>query len=716
MRIYRMRATFGKLEDQVLELQPGMNIIDAPNEWGKSTWCAFLVAMLYGIETRARTTKEALAEKEKYAPWSGSPMEGRMDLNWDGRDITIERRTKGRTPFGVFKAYETDTGLEVDELTAANCGQMLLGVEKSVFTRTGFLRLNDLPVTQDDALRRRLNALVTTGDESGAGDALGVKLKELKNACRYNKSGLLPRAEAELAELEDKQRDMVRLNREAEEIALRQEQTEAYLKQLENHQAALFYEAALKDQARVREAEQAYQEADARRERLEEECAELPGREAAEAKRRQVRDLQQQWMAAQAEAQALPTEPEAPEMVPAFAGMDPAALLDKVKADAARYDDLQKTLEKKPVLGWTLMALGLLSVAVCAVMQLWAAIGLGALVLAVGMVVFSGSQKQRKAAAAEAQILAGSYPWREPESWITEAECYVNRLNQYQNRLAQYRAAEETVNQRSAAVRLQMQSVTEGRDLRTVLEKLQQVIDRWNELDDARGDLKQAENYLQSIRAMAKSARKPEFEDGLTWPEGETVRLIGEYTARKNQLIEQLGKIRGTMNAMGDEQLLQTRIDNLRGRIADLEETAAALEIAQQTLAAATEQLQRRFAPRITERAKELFARLTDGRYDRLNLTRELAVDAAAAGELTVRSAQWRSEGTVDQLYIALRLAVAEELTPEAPLVLDDALVRFDDQRLQNALRLLDETAASKQVILFTCQDRERKLLAQAKK
>ena len=239
MRIYRMRATFGKLEDQVLELQPGMNIIEAPNEWGKSTWCAFLVAMLYGIETRARTTQAALAEKEKHAPWSGSPMEGRMDLNWNGRDITIERRTKGRTPFGVFKAYETETGLEVEELTAANCGQMLLGVEKSVFTRTGFLRLNDLPVTQDEALRRRLNALVTTGDESGAGEALGAKLKELKNACRDNRSGLLPKAEAELAALEDKQRELVRLNRDAQMIGTYQEQTETYLRQLKNHQTAI---------------------------------------------------------------------------------------------------------------------------------------------------------------------------------------------------------------------------------------------------------------------------------------------------------------------------------------------------------------------------------------------------------------------------------------------------------------------------------------------
>ena len=715
MRIYRMRATFGKLEDQVLELQPGMNIIEAPNEWGKSTWCAFLVAMLYGIETRARTTQAALAEKEKYAPWSGSPMEGRMDLNWNGRDITIERRTKGRTPFGVFKAYETETGLEVEELTAANCGQMLLGVEKSVFTRTGFLRLNDLPVTQDEALRRRLNALVTTGDESGAGEALGAKLKELKNACRYNRSGLLPKAEAELAALEDKQRELVRLNRDAQMIGIYQEQTETYLRQLKNHQAAIAYQNALADQARVRVAERAVTDAVARRDRLEGECAALPGKEAAEEKRRQVRDLQQQWMAVQEERQALPQEPEEPEKVAAFEGMEPAELLEKVQADAARYAVLCEKMEKKPVLGWICMILGLLAMAVSAALQLWVVLGLGALLLAFGMVAYSGNRKLYRDMKAEAEALADSYPWREPDRWMTEAESYLNRQNQYRSRLARHKAAQEALDQRTSMVRQQLQELTLGLELRQVLETLQQVIDHWSELEDARGDLKQAENYLQSIRAMAKTAVPPEYEDSLTLSELETNQKIGEYTLRKSQLIEQLGKLHGAMNAMGDEQVLQTRIDGLRKRIADLEETAAALDIAQQTLAAATEQLQRRFAPRIAERAKDLFAKLTGGRYDRLNLTRELTVDAAAAGEMTMRSAQWRSEGTVDQLYIALRLAVAEELVPDAPLVLDDALVRFDDQRLKNALSLLVEATASKQVILFTCQNRESEIYDELK-
>ena len=161
------------------------------------------------------------------------------------------------------------------------------------------------------------------------------------------------------------------------------------------------------------------------------------------------------------------------------------------------------------------------------------------------------------------------------------------------------------------------------------------------------------------------------------------------------------------VDSSGPSPSLQERIDTLHRRIEALEETCAALETAQQTLSMATEQLQRRFAPRITERARELFAALTDGRYDRLNLTRELAVNAGAEGEATLHSAQWRSEGTVDQLYFALRLAVAEELTPDAPLILDDALVRFDDRRLKNAMVVLGDAAQSKQVILFTCQSRE---------
>ena len=54
MLIKRMAASFGRLQNDTLELQPGLNILQAPNETGKSTWCAFLLSMLYGINSRER--------------------------------------------------------------------------------------------------------------------------------------------------------------------------------------------------------------------------------------------------------------------------------------------------------------------------------------------------------------------------------------------------------------------------------------------------------------------------------------------------------------------------------------------------------------------------------------------------------------------------------------------------------------------------------------
>ena len=273
MRIFKMTATFGKLEHETLSLKPGLNIIHAPNEWGKSTWCAFLMAMLYGLDTRAKSTKTALADKERYAPWSGSPMSGRIDLHWQGRDITIERNTRGRIPMGVFRAYETETGVDVPELTAANCGQLLLGVEQSVSRRAGFIRLSDLPVTQDEALRRRLNALVTTGDESGDGDRLEKELRELKNRCRYNRSGLIPQAEAEREDLEDKLEELDALEGQCRKLKIRLDEVKEWLGQLENHRDALVYAAAEEDAKRVAEVRNLRDRAEEKRLQLEEICS-----------------------------------------------------------------------------------------------------------------------------------------------------------------------------------------------------------------------------------------------------------------------------------------------------------------------------------------------------------------------------------------------------------------------------------------------------------
>ena len=129
--------------------------------------------------------------------------------------------------------------------------------------------------------------------------------------------------------------------------------------------------------------------------------------------------------------------------------------------------------------------------------------------------------------------------------------------------------------------------------------------------------------------------------------------------------------------------------------------------MALETLAQARAELQRRFAPRIATRAQTLMQRMTDGRYHSLSMDDNLAIRAGAGEETVLHDILWRSDGTVDQLYLSLRLAVAEELTPKAPLVLDDALGRFDDERMKAAVEILKEMGQKKQIILFTCQGRE---------
>ena len=166
MIIKRMRASFGKLHD-TLELHGGMNLLTLPNEAGKSTWSAFLVSMLYGVDTseRANLTNQGLPIKERYRPWDGSAMEGAVDLVWNGREITIERTTARRIPMGEFRAYETQSGIPVTELTGENCGRMLCGVGRGVFERTAFIRQLGLAVSGDAELEKRLSALVSTGED-----------------------------------------------------------------------------------------------------------------------------------------------------------------------------------------------------------------------------------------------------------------------------------------------------------------------------------------------------------------------------------------------------------------------------------------------------------------------------------------------------------------------------------------------------------------------
>ena len=703
MKIYSMTATFGKLENETLSLESGFNCLYAPNEWGKTTWCAFLTAMLYGLDTRAKSTKTTLADKERYAPWSGSPMSGRIDLNWNGRDITIERTTKGRIPMGKFRAYETESGLPVEELDGSNCGQVLLGVERSVFLRSAFIRLSDLPVTQDEALRRRLNALVSTGDESSAGDRLAKGLKELKNKCRYNKTGLLPQAEGERQELEDKLQEIETLERHSENLHLRLEQINRWLADLENHKAALAYQAAQADAQHVAQARDLRDELSQKLSHLDAACAQLPQREQVQWALSKLSKLEQSMQALNMEMQLIAEEIPWPE-APKFVGeTSPEKALETARVDADRYRKLTKS---NPV--W--LILGILLAIGGGVASYWYLLP-GLVVAAVGAVMFVAALISNTRRRKEATALQEFYGSADLETWMAEAMTYQNAVAQTRERQAKQQSNQAELDARKAELEEKISHMTQGKGLQACREDWEAALDSWDALADASRDLHRAEHQLRTLQSMARTAQPPEYPDNMTYSESETLRLLSDGYAERRQMESRFSQYAGRMEILGDKVQLRKKLDTVDARIRKLEETYAALTIALDTLTRATQELQRRFAPRIAKRACELMGRMTGGRYDRLQLGEDLSLLAGAEQENVLHDALWRSDGTADQLYLALRLAVAEELAPDVPLILDDALVRFDDDRLKATLKILQEEAGKKQVILFSCQSRENNLV-----
>ena len=715
MRIYSMTATFGKLSHETLTLKPGLNIVHAPNEWGKSTWCAFLMAMLYGIDTRQKNTKTVLADKERYAPWSGEPMSGRIELCWNGRDITIERSAKGRIPFGEFKAYETQSGLEIPELTAANCGQQLLGVESSVFSRAGFIRLQDMPVTQDDALRRRLNNLVTTGDESGAGDRLGKQLRDLKNKCRFNRSGLLPQAEYEREQLRSQIQQREELQTQIQQMRIRQTQLDRQIRDLENHADALRYEAARQGAQKIADAEKALQLARENLTALEQQCDGLASLEDAQKALREGQQLQlqqRQWLRAN---QSVPQPPVKPETPARYEGLSPSEAIAKVKADYDAYKVIDRAKKRQagiPGIYGICAAILVILMAVCYFAlniqnSLIYICGSGLIVLSgIAVIVLCVARATKNSQLIDA--LFQKYPGITPDKWMADAEQYAQAQSRYALAMEQYEIQCGTHARQKAELDELIRAYAGSQTLDECIAKWEQHVEALQALNAKRREAENLQEHYAALQAVATTAPAPALPDEITLSASETENQLNACRFEQRQLQLQLGQYLGQADSIGGEDSLKARLDSVSRRINRLEEYYRALEMAQEALYQASTSLQRRFAPRISKRAQQYFSQLTDGRYQRLTLSDDLSLQTSAENEDTLRNAGWRSDGTVDQLYLSLRLAVAGELTPDAPLILDDALVRFDDTRLKAALQTLQEEAATKQVILFTCQQREK--------
>jgi hypothetical protein len=342
---------------------------------------------------------------------------------------------------------------------------------------------------------------------------------------------------------------------------------------------------------------------------------------------------------------------------------------------------------------------------------LWIPLICGVLLTAAGVLLQYGRKQRNEQLQQQARQIQRFYAPLEPDCWVAEARHYAEVYAEYEGRLQDHRDKLRQLDTGMKALLRQAEELTDGKTISRCEQEMETALQQHKAYADALRERSRLQEMVDTLESTHRQVQAPEAPDDLTFTMPETERILSDVMAEIRQLHLRQGQCQGRMEALGSADALRQQLGQVQARISQLEKVYGAVVLAQQTLDKAKLELQRRFAPRISQRAQELFAQLTGGRYQRIGLGEDLSVSTAAEGEDTLRGSLWRSDGTADQLYLALRLAVAEELTPEAPLVLDDAFVRFDEDRLRNILNILNQTGECKQVILFTCQNRERNIM-----
>ena len=635
MRINKLTASFGKLQNETLRFHDGLNVIYAPNESGKSTWCAFIRAMLYGVDSAERSRAGYLPDKLKYVPWSGAPMEGSMDLTADRCDITLTRSTRSKNaPMREFSATYTGTSIPVENMNGSNAGELLTGVTKDVFRRSAFIEQGNVGVKGSPELEKRIAAIVSTGEEQTSYSEADERLRAWQRKRRWNRRGLLP-------ELEGQMDDAQRLLREMDGSAERLEEMDRELKSCQQEAQRLEQEVI---EARKRQRREALN-------RLNKGRNELNA--SGEAYDRAIRELSESRQALRESG---------------FGSRSLPDMEQEVGRDLDRLRELDRPRRRSPLLIPALLCL--VAAVVCA--GFYTARGLLPLIIAAG--VFC----------AGAVVLLLAY---------SRGRQTVQRAEEQRRQiLKKYRAVSP--------------------------EELGGALEKFRALHDA---VLAAERQEQAARSEYETANRQQSdleesaiaELDFSTGSSEAARLSRALAATRSQVEEissRMATLRGRLSAIGDPLVLASSLTCMQEEYEQIQEEYEAITLALEALRDADREIQTRFSPELGRVAARYMSAVTGGRYEDVLINRDFSARTRTKGDAVARDAEYLSAGTLDLMYLAVRLAVCELALPEGepcPLILDDALVNLDEERMQQAVELLRQIAKKRQVILFTCRPLE---------
>lgn len=673
---------FGQFKDREIELKPGINLIYGDNEAGKTTIHTFIKGMLFGIE---RLRGRGAASKEdtytRYLPWDyPGAYSGSMDIRIDHKDYRLFRSFHANDKY--FTVLDIETGREV-RLKEGLISELIPGFTESIFKNT--ISMEQLKAQTDAELATQVrnyiaNLSITKSKEVDVAKAVSSLTNLKKQLEATQNMAQITALQTAIEEGQRKEERVDHLTLQLKKLLLEEQRITEQMKSA----------AGCLDDETVHRMEQLPAMIEKFRSYMEYRKQE----NILEAQINELRAKIPRWEKEQAASSQ--RKQEINEM---------NQLLVSLSQQQKEESELQKEIAR---LTDTARKYGLICILPMSILALFLAVttrfhSIGGLILSVIMLaglilslfLYGNRRSKKRSLEQRNSILKGI---------IEETHNKIDYLLQ-KNEAGSLEELE----------RRQEEAMKHIYALEHIKEQKQEIAKRLSELEDHKDAvyetiMKYMQNFIPEEELTEQTMQK--MINVIADKKKEASDRISELGRQQEDCKLNIERVRwelATLEGNEDELIRNKESFDESEQIRKANEIELkAVKLALQSIEELSVDIHDSFGRQMSETVSEVIREVTQQKYTNLKVDEKLDVKVNWNGNY--RLLNRLSAGTIDQIYFALRMAVADLLLgkDEMPLLLDDSFALYDEVRTKQALKMLSDR---KQVILFSCHKREQVLL-----
>ena len=687
MKIKNIKVNaYGNIENKDINLEEGINIIHGANESGKSTLLNYIISIFYGI-SRNKDGK-ALSDYEKYKPWNSNEFSGRISYKLEnGEKYEIFRDFNKKNP-KIYndKLEDISDRFETDKKDGSKFFIEQMGIDKQMYLSTVVSTQEEVRLDEknQNMLIQKIANLAGTGEDNVSYKKALIKLQEkIRDEIGTNKTSQKPVniIEKGIVEINNKIVETEKYRSRKYEIDAEKEQILSELKELEQQKQIL-----QELQNSMKNEEETKNRLEIREKNRKDNIA-------------KINELKNQKNTINAESERVQSAKN--------------HLQDIIKGHKENIEKLNSEIEKianekeetqekeKPSISFIIITVVLAIALICSIILIKNYIISGVLEVAIiaNIVFYVINKNKQKVNKAKLREKINQEKQYKREKLENQKQQIIANVNTTEKELEKQEEEEKQVNSELSMLKGQIilleknnEKITEEieQDNKAIKEESnknkQQIIEKYK--DKNINDLlyiNDYPNYISKIEETINNNR---------------IRIKGleiEY----NTIVPQLDEM----------VVLEEKREADKEKLAELREKESIINIAIENLMDAYEEMKTTITPKFTKNLSESIQKISSNKYNKVTINDENGmIIENNRGEYV--EAIKLSTGTIDQLYLALRLSMIDELSKEnLPIILDESFAYSDNNRLKNMLQYLTSDLNNHQTIIFTCTDREQKML-----